>query len=481
MADQYELSADLGDLTPRQYISLASHACLRLAWPHVLVNDHEVTADIPGGMSSFGEKLSVTVENGRALIQSRCAQKQLVDWGKNKKNVHQLVDMMGRLRDEFTPDLLDTPLVLEEQDKDLEEAKALQQRMESGTLTASDKLALGHGGLWVTYGLIAINVLVFIAMVASGVGIMDPTVEELINWGGNLRAMTANGEWWRLITSTFVHIGIIHLALNMYALLSLGMYLEPIMGRWKFLAAYMSTGLLASATSTWWHDNTVSAGASGAVFGIAGVWLALLTTNFIDKKMRGGLLQSMAIFVGYNLLYGLKGGVDNAAHIGGLVSGFLFGYLYLMMQRNERQIRFYPVAAIAAAIIVSMLVLDKLKGQPVASNNVLQQMAELEEKAETPFLNDTTMTAAQFIQQAQSISLPAYRELVELANELDPATLKNGEESANLLKQYFNQRVLYTEARIALAKQESAENSARADSLSNELNKTLEAMDSLSK
>ena len=118
--------------------------------------------------------------------------------------------------------------------------------------------------------------------------------------------------------------------MNMYALLYIGVLLEPILGRSRFISAYLLTGLTASITSLWWHDLTISAGASGAIFGMYGVFLAMLTTNVIEEAKRKALLTSIAIFVGYNLIYGLKGGIDNAAHIGGLLGGLVIGYASIL-------------------------------------------------------------------------------------------------------------------------------------------------------
>ena len=123
-----------------------------------------------------------------------------------------------------------------------------------------------------------------------------------------------------MITNCFLHIGILHLAFKMYALIFIGVLLEPYLGKLRFAVAYLLTGVFASVASLYWHDHTVSAGASGAIFGMYGVFLAMLTTNLIPKSVRKGLLASIGLFVAYNLLYGLKGwGIDaNAAHIGGL-------------------------------------------------------------------------------------------------------------------------------------------------------------------
>lgn len=192
---------------------------------------------------------------------------------------------------------------------------------------------------YITPILILLNVVVFFIMVGSGVNIMDPDVDSLLAWGGNFKAFTLNGEWWRLLTSCFLHGGIIHLLMNMYALYYIGCLLEPRLGALKYTIAYLVCGVIASLASVFWNDLMVSVGASGAIFGLYGVFLALLTTNIIDKHTQKSLLTSIGLFVGYNLLFGLtKDGIDNAAHIGGLLSGLVVGYaFYLALMRPDNK------------------------------------------------------------------------------------------------------------------------------------------------
>ena len=118
-----------------------------------------------------------------------------------------------------------------------------------------------------------------------------------------------------------------HLVFNMYGLLFVGIFLEPLLGKTKYLIAYLLTGILSSCASIWWFDATVSVGASGAIFGLYGIFLALLLARVYPPGFSKAFLTSTLIFVGYNLLMGLTGGTDNAAHIGGLSSGFLLGLM----------------------------------------------------------------------------------------------------------------------------------------------------------
>jgi rhomboid protease GluP len=221
---------------------------------------------------------------------------------------------------------------------------------------------LSSGNMYFTYAIIAINIVVFIAMGLNGAGWLLPEGTVHVLWGSNFTPLTLSGDWWRLLTNVFIHFGIIHLAMNMYCLYTVGIYLEPMLGKLKYITAYCSTGVLASLVSLWWHQEGVnSAGASGAIFGLYGLFLALLTSKLIPQQVRQSLLQSIGIFVAYNLLYGMKSGVDNAAHIGGLISGFIVGIFYLIeikKQQSSAGLKWVAPLFFVITIAVSFLYLD---------------------------------------------------------------------------------------------------------------------------
>jgi len=197
-------------------------------------------------------------------------------------------------------------------------------------------------GFYITPIVMDLNILIFIIMVFSGIGIISFTPVDLLAWGANFKPVTTSGQWWRLLTSTFLHGGLMHLLANMYGLLFVGIFLEPKLGKTKYAIIYLATGIIASFASLYLHDATVSIGASGAIFGLYGVFLALLLTRVFPKDFSKAFLTSTLIFIGYNLLMGFAGaGIDNAAHIGGLVSGFIIGlilYPQLKRQAEDEQI-----------------------------------------------------------------------------------------------------------------------------------------------
>lgn len=187
--------------------------------------------------------------------------------------------------------------------------------------------------------IIYLNIAVFLIMAVSGVNPVSPSSESLIKWGGNIRNLTLDGQYWRLLTSTFLHGGLLHLLFNMYALLNIGAIVEIIFGKHRFFLVYVSSGIIASLLSIVFHDNAVSVGASGAIFGIYGLFLSLLVFKALNipAEIRKSLISSIMFFIVFNLAFGFSIKViDNAAHIGGLVSGFLLGSVYIPALRKPQ-------------------------------------------------------------------------------------------------------------------------------------------------
>ena len=181
----------------------------------------------------------------------------------------------------------------------------------------------------VTPILIGLNVLVFVLMVLSGISVTEPTAVQLVHWGADYGPLTTSGQWWRLLTACFLHIGIIHIAFNMYILYQAGMFTERLFGGARYLAVYLFAGIGGNILGILLHPNTVSAGASGAIFGVYGGLLAFLLRQraTIRPEAAKSIGQSALIFIGYNLVFGVVSpSTDLTAHIGGLVTGFVVGF-----------------------------------------------------------------------------------------------------------------------------------------------------------
>lgn len=207
--------------------------------------------------------------------------------------------------------------------------KSNSKKPESYEKIKSADLKAMFGFLWdqliffyVTSILVIINTLVFITMFFAGISFK---AADLLNWGANFRPITTNGQWWRLLTNIFLHADLMHLLANMCVLIFVGIFIEQSLGKIRYLVIYLTTGILASVASIWWHSATVSVGASGAIFGLYGFLLAAILLKNFPISLGKDFVISILTFVGFNLLMGITGDTDNAAHIGGLLSGFVIG------------------------------------------------------------------------------------------------------------------------------------------------------------
>ncbi|MBF9239700.1 rhomboid family intramembrane serine protease [Hymenobacter sp. BT683] len=174
--------------------------------------------------------------------------------------------------------------------------------------------------------LLDLNLLIFGLMVFSGVSASDPMGRELVQWGSNVSGLTLHGEPWRLFSSLFLHAGLSHLLLNMFSLWLLGLLVEDRVGPLRLALVYLASGVGGGLASLWWHSSGVnSVGASGAIFGLYGLLLALLVSKkiLLDKSDRRAMLGLVLYLVLSNLISGLTGNIDNAAHLGGLLMGLL--------------------------------------------------------------------------------------------------------------------------------------------------------------
>ncbi|MFN8287845.1 MAG: rhomboid family intramembrane serine protease [Chitinophagales bacterium] len=190
------------------------------------------------------------------------------------------------------------------------------------------KALFSNSVLQVVTWLVVINTVIFIAMAINGAGVFEPDTVVVIKWGAASKQLVMAGEYWRLFTACFLHFGVVHLLANMIGLFYASIFLVSLQNRMQFLIGYLASGIFSFAVSMWWHNETVSAGASGAIFGCYGMLLGLAFTPLFNKEDRLTVFAYLGIYAGFNLLYGIKDGVDNAAHIGGLIAGTIIGLIY---------------------------------------------------------------------------------------------------------------------------------------------------------
>ncbi len=211
-----------------------------------------------------------------------------------------------------------------------------------------------NGNPVVTFALIGINALMFIApAVVSPSWLWKPTTKQLLDWGADFGPLSLHGEWWRLVTCCFLHLGVIHIVFNMAILLQAGAFAEAVFGRVRFLLLYLLAGIGGSLASAFRQPPVVSVGASGAIFGVYGAILAflLMQRRAVNPEAAKKIAKGAGVFLLYNLAFSVAvPGVDLSAHLGGLVAGFLVGLPLARPLTPGRQ-KIYPLRSALVAIL----------------------------------------------------------------------------------------------------------------------------------
>ena len=249
----------------------------------------------------------------------------------------------------------------------------------------------------VTYTLLAINVVVWLAMELTG-GSEDRNV--LLRFGAMFGPLIASGEYWRLFTAMFLHGHIWHLAFNSFLLFVFGQQVERIYGPTRFALIYVLSGLFGSVASYLLNSLVTSVGASGAIFGVLG---ALVAFYLARREMLGEMgrqsLTGLAVFAAFNLLFGFtQPGIDNWAHMGGLAAGFTIG---MALAPNYRRVddtfgfggQLVDVNSLARSFWVVPLALVILAGATALGNSRTPNVESHFERAER-FLRDGNRQAS---------------------------------------------------------------------------------------
>lgn len=479
-------------------INIAYGSVLQLGWTAKYAGENILIAYTPRSWKKYENEITIETTDNSLAITSKMIHGEAFDMlGKNKKNISEFIAAFGQVKSYGTENTTAWHDAIEQ----LKQQTVVAASEEVKQAEEIDKvMKLSGSNLYATYTIIAINAIVFILMVINGAGIIEPNALVHIKWGSNFSTLTLSGDWWRLITNVFIHFGVIHIIMNTYAFYTIGVYLEPMLGKAKYITAYLCTGVLASIASLWWHkDGVNSAGASGAIFGLYGVFLALLFTNLIPKKMRTALLQSIGVFVVYNLVYGMKSGVDNSAHIGGLLSGLIIGFVYYLGLRKEDTGNKKQIASIAIAvvtIIAGYYYLDVNKTDKDARVPILNELntlsdqdggkflkkynefIDMQDRALKPF-HDTLITDVELSKKLKEISLPEWNKAEELVNEIqDYRVSEKTKKKIEVMREYVRLR----KEQIEMAEKIANEGIEKYQEQYNELIKKLDkAVDDLDK
>ncbi|MDO9436258.1 rhomboid family intramembrane serine protease [Hydrogenophaga sp.] len=292
---------------------------------------------------------------------------------------------------------------------------------------------------WALYAVIAVNVGVWLLNLFDGMSPMKPDSADLFAWGANsTSAVVRDGEYWRLLTATVLHGGVLHLALNMYALWDAGRRVCQWFGNGQFLLIYWGAGLAGSALSLHFSSQqAISVGASGAVFGVLGALLVGVYQHRerVPKAMVQQLLTSQGLFVVFMLVQGFaRSGIDNAAHVGGLVAGAALAWVLVELIDETagaaHRLRQQVLGVGLVAVMVGGLAWSAQPGldhrQLFQSQSAMQDLLPRLRAAEDAFQADATahregrLSEAQLVDAMEQRHIPAYRDIVQAIKALAP-------------------------------------------------------------
>jgi len=362
----------LGDFPVDKYLIVAQQAIENLGWKLSHISVTGLIAYTPISFQSYSEEISIRIHGGFAVIKSECVGIQMLfnDYGKNEVNFekffHEFEYVEFHLKDIWDERLGKFRTEIAGQDDTYFEKAPLATKNKIKNILY---LFFPQKGYTVTPILVLINIIYFLLISfltalyfryllanqahAEGDIFVQKVKDFSLNLGVNNRNAVLDGAYWRLITYQFVHGSISHIFFNMYALIYLGLMIENKLGWKKFLFIYILSGICGGSLSLIFHQENVMMGASGAIMGLYGAFLALLLNKTFEPKATQALLISTLIVSALILINGAFGiKIDNAAHIGGFFCGFVLCCILVYSFGNEGEIKNCVRYSVSALLIL---------------------------------------------------------------------------------------------------------------------------------
>jgi rhomboid protease GluP len=374
------------------------------------------------------------------------------------------------------PTILLSPFAPETQERLID---AISLRLQGGNAQAQGSAAAIHNPLveerkfqeqlegltkytWCVYAIIGINVLIWLATLLWGASISNTPSDKLLLWGGNAASEVQRGEWWRMLSATFLHASLMHVAMNMIVLYSFGTMVERLYGHRLFVLIYLGSALTGSALSLHYSaQHAVSVGASGAVFGIIGAMLVATYQHkdFIPADMRKRLLGNLLFYIPYALFQGFTtAGIDNAAHIGGLIAGSAIAFILPERLNKEDFEQHWKQRAVIALAVTMTAVFALMVLAPNAqidmrkittSGQTLKQTGDMLTAALTQIAEDQSlvkagkMTEQEADERTRTVHAPVFKKIYE---NYASVQLMPGDRREALLKDLTRLSQLLTES-----------------------------------
>jgi rhomboid protease GluP len=460
------ITIPLEDYNSDHYLTLLYQAMLNMGWDIGYFDHDGIIAYTQISWESYSEEISARLINNTIVIKSECVGYQglFTDYGKNKKNLDLLLGEITYAEFHLQQNLEQTTQELmneipEKQFLNLQDPPMAGKEQLRGFFSP----IIPRKKYVITPLLVIVNTIIFLLTSTAFVLLpkllfknnidSDAVEKTYMLLGFNSRTYVLNGEVWRLLTSVFLHFSWLHLVLNMIVLVYVGSLIEYKLGKWNFLLMFLFTGIISSMFSVMWHFTEISAGASGAIFGLFGILLALLSTNFYERSARKALLISTAITVGINIIP-LGEGIDHAAHFGGLISGYILGWIaYWGFTHKNLFIKKWGIALsglLLTVIFVCYGVFFMPHYQVKEYEALLQKYDLINNEINNDFYGETTERQVKLDSMEQR-GLPRVAEMRKMTIELTRLKLPNSKKKQalaqakliNLYCQYYD--LLYLE------------------------------------
>lgn len=327
-----------------------------------------------------------------------------------------------------------------------------------------------------------LNFILLMWGIVKGAGFFSFDTEFLYNSGALYLPDILRGEYYRLLLSMFLHDGVGHFMYNMIALVYALTFLKDYLKPWAIFMVYIASGVIGSGVSLWYHPDIMGVGASGAIFGLYGIVISFSFFGTADKTEARGAAVIIGIMGGISLIAGLKEGVDNAAHIGGLLGGAACGALMqpLFRFRNSRVFgTLYPVVALPFAAVVVFVLLKNTDLTPAKYQDAMSRFEHLEETGMLYYKDEIKNgTDSLRIAVLRDSCMPAWYTAKEVLNEALQLRGLNMDQSIRIerLLRYCDLRIATTSILLWYYTDDKRYNVHNSDSVFTALTRTLDTL-----
>ncbi|RAI97482.1 rhomboid protease GluP [Chitinophaga skermanii] len=444
---KHHTSFSLQGTSVQAYYTYACMALESLDWHISFATTEYIIAFTNFSWRSWNEQITIHITPGMLEITSESTGAQIIDFGKNKSNLHLLTETIDSIATSTSEVATEQHFQQYQQqfaDLNFEHEGAYHLTHKRRIIKGFTKVFVPVKGYFITPVLVSLNVFIFVLLTALSIYNGSDILPFDITPYANYKLDTLAGQPWRLFSCLFVHFDALHLFFNMYFLVIAGLYLESMLGSRRFLLAYLLSGLGASLASLWWNDYVVSAGSSGAILGLYGVIIAIISQPILEKQERKSLFISIGILIALQLLIGFRknSSTDNASHIGGILTGYVLGWCYYPSLKRPKwlqgkMVTFYGTLVVGA--IAGIITYQNMSRDIFRYQEILDTIDHNRQMAFGIYSMPTTFTREQQLRQIKDNGIYYWDENLRLLDEATHMHLSKKSQRHNQVLIQYNE------------------------------------------